>query len=131
MRVLICGRRNFGHKPGCAFRHCLVCDGEDFQLMKNEIWKLSPDDVVIEGGARGADRLAGHIASEHGLEVVVFPAQWVRYGRAAGVVRNQQMLDEAKPDFVLAFHHNIAASKGTKDMVQRANRNGIPVRIIP
>jgi hypothetical protein len=40
------------------------------------------------------------------------------------------MLDQGRPDIVLAFHANISQSKGTKDMVERAKKAGIPSRTI-
>jgi hypothetical protein len=59
-----------------------------------------------------------------------YPAQWHKYGRAAGPIRNQQMLAEGKPDLVLAFHDDIDGSRGTKDMVNRARRAGVKVEVI-
>jgi hypothetical protein len=82
--------------------------------------------AVIEGGARGADALAGQSASELGIEVAEVPADWDKHGRAAGPIRNAEML-KLNPDIVLAFHGNLRESKGTKDMVRRANKAGVPV----
>lgn len=74
------------------------------------------------------------MAERIGLKVINdgkgFPADWKRYGKAAGPIRNQQMIDEGKPDLVLAFHENINESRGTKDMVARARGIGIKVIII-
>lgn len=56
-----------------------------------------------------------------------FPAKWKEFGRAAGPIRNQQMLDEGKPELVLAFHDDLENSKGTKDMVGRAMKADLPV----
>jgi hypothetical protein len=64
-----------------------------------------------------------------GLPVESFPADWEQYGRAAGPIRNQQML-EAKPDRVFAFHEDLEHSKGTGDMVRRARKAGVPVEVI-
>jgi hypothetical protein len=86
--------------------------------------------AIIEGNARGADTMAGVYATTWGLGLEVYPANWKKYNKAAGPIRNQQMLDEGKPDLVLAFHDNIDKSKGTKDMVARAEKAGIEVRII-
>ena len=41
------------------------------------------------------------------------------------------MLDEGKPDTVVYFHDNIERSKGTKDMVSRAKKAGLPVLANP
>lgn len=96
--------------------------------------------LLIEGCGTGADRMAGaheptlsdlsdggwawsrRVPGDH------YPAQWDRYGRAAGPVRNQRMLDVARPDLVVAFHDDLSRSRGTADMIQRAYRAGVPVR---
>jgi hypothetical protein len=63
-----------------------------------------------------------------GLRVEEYPAQWHRYGQAAGPIRNQEML-KTGIHLVLAFHPNLSESKGTKDMVTRAASAGVPVHI--
>lgn len=50
---------------------------------------------LIHGGARGADRSIGAVAAELGWPVLEMPAQWQRYGRGAGMIRNGQMLEQA------------------------------------
>ena len=83
----------------------------------------------MHGGARGADSIAGEEAKEFGLTVLAFSADWRRYGRAAGPIRNLQMLEEGKPDLVIAFHADLDHSKGTKDMVEQARKAGIKVEV--
>jgi len=113
MRVLICGDRNWG----------------DADVIHRWIGlNVTPVSVVIHGGARGADRMAGRGAVLWGHTVIVFPALWDVHGRAAGYIRNQQMLDEGQPELVVYFHSNLEGSRGTKDMVARATKAGIPVR---
>jgi hypothetical protein len=85
--------------------------------------------TVIEGGARGADRAAADWAVGRGMELLEFPADWTTHGKAAGPIRNQQMLEEGRPDLVVAFADDLGASRGTKDMVTRAHRAGVPARI--
>lgn len=107
----------------------LVCGGRDFKdthyLYKtlDAYHKANQIGVVIEGDARGADRMAGYWARKNKIDLLIFPAQWKTYGKAAGPIRNQQMLDEGKPDVVIAF----AGNTGTADMVERANAAGIEV----
>ena len=106
----------------------LVCGGRDFtnlDLVRKTIDSFGKDVIVIHGGAQGADSLAGAVAKELGLQLEVYPAQWAKYGKAAGPIRNQQMLD-SKPDTVIAF----PGGKGTKDMVTRATNNGVPVIVV-
>ena len=76
--------------------------------------------VVIHGACKGADVLAGQAAHILDIQVEEYPAEWGRYGRAAGPIRNQQMLDEGRPDCLLAFHSDIRKSKGTADKIRRA-----------
>ena len=64
------------------------------------------------------------------MTIAVYPADWKKYGRAAGPIRNLQMLDNGKPDICYAFHDCIEKSKGTKDMVNRCKANGLTVNVI-
>lgn len=82
--------------------------------------------ILLHGKARGADSLADQWKSCAGIDVRPFPADWDTYRRSAGPIRNRQMLDE-QPDLVIAFHDDLAISKGTKDCVEEAARRGIPV----
>ncbi len=111
MRILVCGGRNYTNRL----------------RIQNFIMDLPRDTVVIHGGARGADYLAGHYAKQYHLEVLVYPAKWVKLARAAGYIRNQQMLDESKPDIVVYYHDDLLSSKGTADMVRRARDAGLRV----
>ncbi len=114
MRVLVCGDRNW----------------KRMDIIERELKKFLPGTVVIHGEARGADTLGAFVADKLGFKVVPFPAKWNIYGKGAGPIRNQQMIDEGKPDLVLAFHENLNESRGTKDMVHRARGMGIKVEII-
>lgn len=123
MRVLVCGDRNWSN----------------YEFMRKALAKFENEKgmitVLIEGCARGADSMAGHLwakeidTPEHPIYVEHYPAQWDLHGKAAGPIRNQQMLTEGRPEVVIAFHEDIASSKGTADMVRRARKAGIPVWI--
>lgn len=95
------------------------------ETIRRIVVALPSDAVVIHGDARGADTIAGRLAEESGLRVIAFPAAWGRYGRAAGSLRNAQMLEEGRPDVVYAFAVDLAMSRGTADMVARARRAGV------
>ena len=99
----------------------------------DSIWKrlgdLPSDTIIIEGGCEGADLLARRIALEIGLEVVEFPAAWVKYGNPAGPKRNIKMLN-TKPDLLIAFHNDLKSSKGTKHIVNEALKRKIKVEVI-
>ena len=103
-------------------------DWVDPQPIREALSALPPDTVVVHGGARGADRVTDSIARKLGLEVRVYVAQWAFFGRSAGFVRNQQMLDVEGPvDLVLAFP--LPQSRGTWDMVERAKAAGVEVKV--
>lgn len=107
----------------------LVCGGRDYHD-SDHIWGVLYDipgiTCIIHGGADGADRQAMIFAQTNGFRHAVFQADWHTHGRAAGPIRNQRMLDEGKPDLVVAF----PGGKGTADMVRRSKAAGIPVREI-
>lgn len=107
MRVLVTGDRNW----------------KNMNIIERELRKLPADTLIIHGAAKGADTLGKFVAERIGLKVINdgkgFPADWKRYGRGAGPIRNQQMIDEGRPDLILAFHDDIKDSKGTKNMINK------------
>lgn len=92
---------------------------------------LGPLTEIVHGDAAGADKMCGYVAEKLGYPVHKIPANWSKFGRAAGPIRNREMLKQ-HPDIglVLAFHDDIEHSKGTKDMITRARAAGIPVNVI-
>ncbi len=113
MRVLICGDR----------------DWKDYESLERYIKALPPGSVIINGRCRGVDNMARFLARQLGYETMDFPADWEGYGRSAGPIRNKQMLDEGKPELVVAFHDNLSESKGTADMIRQAKGWGVPVKV--
>jgi hypothetical protein len=101
---------------------------QDFQKILAIISSLDID-LLIAGGCRGADTLAVRAASQCGIRYIEYPAGWRRFGRSAGPRRNQILLDMKKPDLLLVFHEDLARSKGSRDMLSRVVRAGIPYRI--
>ena len=114
MRILVCGGREFDN---WALLSCTLDYEFDIRLREN---------VVIHGDAKGADFLASVWAVDRGVEEERYPADWKKYGKSAGVIRNQQMLDEGKPDLVIAF----PGGRGTADMISRAQKDGVKVEVI-
>ena len=105
-------------------------DYKDRAKIRARLALLPKDALVIHGACHlgGADILADEEAKALGLRVRPFPADWRKHGRAAGPIRNRAMLD-ATPDLVLAFHPDLARSRGTADCVAEACRRGIPVEV--
>jgi len=108
----------------------LVCGGRDFTdsvFVVNTLFRLEEEygdfTTVIHGGATGADSEAGVFARMRHAKEIVFRANWKRHGKAAGPIRNQRMLDEGKPDLVVAF----PGGRGTANMVQLAKLAGVKV----
>lgn len=108
----------------------IICGGRDVTFTPNEplgeaLWReLTTRDVthVIHGDARGADTHAALVAREMGLEISAVPAEWQKYGRAAGPIRNTRML-KMQPDFIFA----LPGGRGTANMCSQARAAGIPV----
>lgn len=80
---------------------------------------------IISGGARGADALAKKYAIEHDIKYKEFPAEWDKYGKAAGPIRNKKIVDAA--DEIVAFLSD--ESKGTANTIKIAKEQGKPVHI--
>ena len=87
--------------------------------------------LLLHGGARGADAAIGRAAQQLGWSVLVMPAQWQLHGRAAGPIRNRELLEQAiaravahsSPGYqssvlVVAF----PGGTGTASLVQQARR---------
>jgi hypothetical protein len=109
MRVLVTGGRDFSD---CLLLY-RVLDGLHMDRTIT---------TIIHGGAPGADSEAGEWAMCHYVPEKIHPADWLRYGRSAGPIRNQEMLAEL-PDLVVAF----PGGRGTEDMVRRAKQAGLEV----
>jgi hypothetical protein len=110
MRVLVCGGRDYYDVGRVA------------QVLED---KREPVDMVIHGGAAGADEIAGQWARRRGVPEVVVPANWNYYGKRAGHERNAWML-RLQPDLVIAF----PGGRGTANMVSQARKAGIRVEEI-
>lgn len=128
MRVLVCGGRDY----------------DDVDRVYQTLDALVPGPtLIIHGKATGADSIGEMWADERGVAVVGYEAHWddletppvvVRrrrdgrdYNAAAGGIRNQRMLDEGKPELVVAFPTPGKPNKGTSDMMRRARAAGVKV----
>lgn len=80
---------------------------------------------IISGGAIGVDTLGEKFAREFGFALEVYPADWNKYGNRAGVIRNEEMAKDA--DALIAIWDG--KSKGTKHMIDVANRLGLPTYV--
>lgn len=102
-RILVCGGRYFN-------------DWSLVQLMLTKLHQLQPIATIIHGAANGADSLASKWAHLNAIPEQPYPAKWHLYGKAAGPIRNRQMLIQGQPTLVVAFSGGI----GTANMVTQA-----------
>lgn len=107
VRVLVCGGREY-------------TDSEKVYDVLGTLPKVS---IVIEGGATGADCFADEWATTSGTPHLKFTADWDQYGKSAGPIRNKKMLEEGRPDLVIAF----GGGKGTANMISIARKAGVEV----
>ncbi len=112
--ILICGGRNYSQ---AAVWNWLE------STLYAELPPSSRVTKVVHGGASGADKGGANWGLSENAKVICYAANWKRFGKRAGPLRNQRMLDEGKPDFVVAF----PGGRGTADMVRRAQTAGVPV----
>lgn len=119
-RILVCGSRTFA----------------DYEFLKRILDLIKAEKLiakaegktfmVIQGEAPGADSMGKQWAGENNLYCECYPADWKQYGKRAGYLRNQQMLDEGKPDIVVAFVDKpLEESRGTNMMVNLAKKAGV------
>ena len=109
MKVAVIGSRSFNN----------------YDLLKKTLTEMDAQ-LIISGGARGADTLAEKYAKENGIPTLIFLADWDRYGKSAGYRRNVDII--ANADCVVAFWDGV--SKGTKHSIDLAYSAGKEVKII-
>lgn len=111
-RVIVSGGRDFTDRD-------VVCG-----VMADVAREFAPM-VVVHGGAKGVDRLAGLWADRRGHQVEVWRAEWTEYGPGAGPIRNHFMVEAGAVVAVI-----FPGGKGTADLARRAGRAGIPLRLV-
>lgn len=117
MRVIVCGSREF-YDQNLVFR---TLDRLFSKVNKKKL-------IILSGGARGADKFGEIWCFQRMVSYEVFHANWERYGKAAGHIRNTEML-EAAPDALVAFWNG--KSLGTADMLTKARKiKGLKIRLI-
>lgn len=112
MRLIIAGGRNF----------------EDWDLFEEVMGQFKPDNIeaVLSGHcSTGADKMGERWAKRHGIPVELYPAQWDKYGKKAGFMRNNEMAADA--DALMAFWDGV--SPGTGMMIKLAREQELKVRV--
>ena len=120
VRIIIAGGRDFTD-------YNLLKEKVDYYLQNaiNNNYKI----IIVSGTAKGADRLGEKYAKEKGFEIAYFPADWSK-GKRAGYLRNEQMSEYAKQKqgALIAFWDN--QSRGTKHMIDLAEKHNLQTRIV-
>jgi hypothetical protein len=112
MKVIIAGSRYFNDYEIL----CRYCD---------HVLQDQTNIEVVSGTARGADQLGEKYATERGYNITKFPADWDKYKKAAGYIRNEEMAKYA--DALIAFWDG--NSKGTEHMINLAKKYNLKIRI--
>lgn len=141
MRVLICGGRDFAalerwpdgqiKRMGKGWKefswgYQYLNDLADMRFPRwpeDEYDNCMYNVVIISGGAKGADNLGEDWSVVNWTELERYPADWETHGKKAGILRNIQMLEQGKPDLVIAF----PGGRGTAHMVRIAKEAGVEV----
>ena len=112
-RVIVAGSRDFG----------------DYRLMSAVLdrLELTPSDEIVSGHARGADSLGERYAAEHGIPLKLFPAEWDKYGKRAGYLRNKAMAEYASAGEGMLVAFPVGESRGTRMMIRLAEEAGLEV----
>ena len=104
-------------------------DFNDYKLLKQKadfILQNQTEIEIVSGAARGADKLGERYAKEKGYSISSHPADWDKYGKSAGYIRNKEMAEYA--DALIAFWDG--KSKGTKHMIDLAEKQGLKNKVV-
>lgn len=99
----------------------------DYELLQTTLERYKDKiNIVVSGGARGADSLGERWAKDNNKKTLIFPADWDKYGKRAGYIRNEDIIKNS--DCVIAFWNGI--SKGTKHSIDLASKFDKPIKIV-
>lgn len=108
-RVIVAGSRDFTDKERL------------YKILDNRLASIKDNVEIISGHCRGADMLGEQYAKEHGVPLVLFPANWSKYGKRAGYIRNDQMAKYASEKNGVLIAFPIGEARGTKMMIRIAH----------
>jgi len=107
-RIVIAGSRHYSNYEEAR---------EYLDLCLKDI-KDGSDLIILSGGAQGGDAIGERYAKENGFIIEKHPAEWKKYGKRAGPIRNKAMADMA--DVIICFWNG--ESKGTSSLIGLAKR---------
>lgn len=121
VRLLITGSRNFGNQGSSD----IVLMRDSLKDARRRLLDAGFGRIIlVHGAARDADQLAASVGKSMGFVLEAHPAQWNVHGKAAGPIRNKEMVDLGA-DLVLAFPRG--SSRGTRGCMALADKAGIEV----
>ena len=112
MKIIVAGSRGYTDKE------------KVFRIL-DVLYGLNPNIEIVSGLARGPDMFGKEWADKKGVKVHPFPADWNKYGKRAGYLRNEQMAEFS--DILIAFWDGV--SKGTQHMIKLAKKHGLKIKI--
>ena len=118
-RIIVAGGRDFTD-------YALLSQTLDAVLGKYTFFEAQ----IVSGCCRGADVLGEHYATEHGIPVKRFPADWLAYGKAAGPIRNRKMAEYAEEGDGMLVAFWDGKSRGTASMIRLAEKYGLRIKTI-
>lgn len=106
---------------------------DDYERLKKKmdevLFRTDGKVEIVSGHAKGADQLGEKYAAENGIPVAVMRPDWKRYGRAAGFVRNREMLEYAAEETAVVIAFWDGKSKGTKNTIETAKKLGLTTEV--
>lgn len=107
-RIIVAGSRDFADKERL------------YKALDSHLAYINDGVEIVSGHCRGADILGEQYAREHNIPLIVFPADWDKYGKRAGYIRNKQMAEYASEENGVLIAFPIGESRGTKMMIKLA-----------
>ena len=98
----------------------------DYDLLKTNLNTLNSITEIVSGTAKGADLLGERFAVENNIPIKKFPANWSKFGKSAGFLRNKEMAEYA--DTLIVFWDG--KSKGTKHMIDLGYTNKLHITVV-
>lgn len=117
-RVIVAGSRYYNDKEAL------------YNMVDTVLKSIDGDVEIISGNCRGADKLGEQYAEEHGIPVKIFPAEWLKYGKRAGYIRNKQMAEYASEENGVLIAFPFGDSKGTNMMIKLGKEHGLKVFVV-
>ena len=116
-RVIVAGSRDFADKKRL------------YKVLDEYLPSFNDEIEIVSGHCRGADLIGEDYATQHRIPLVIFPADWGKYGKRAGYIRNKQMAEYASKENGALVAFPVGDSKGTKMMIRLAHEYGLEINV--